>query len=96
MKEPTRIAFDVDGTLIHKTRDGDVPRYDVIDTLLHFVKWGNTVFVWSGGGKDYAEMWVRKLGLPNSVRVIEKNKSFGIDLAFDDQEADLAVVTVQV
>lgn len=96
MKEPIRIAFDVDGTLIKKTINGDVPRYDVIAVLLQFVAWGNTVFVWSGGGVDYAEQWVRKLGLPPEVRVIQKNKSFGIDLAFDDQEADLAVVTVQV
>lgn len=97
MKEIIRIAFDVDGTLIKKTINGDVPRYDVIAILLQFVAWGNTVFVWSGGGTDYAEMWVRKLGLPQEVRVIEKKKdTYDIDLAFDDQEADLATVTVQV
>lgn len=97
MKEPLRIAFDVDGTLIQRTINGDVPRYDVINVLLRFVEWGNVVFVWSGGGKDYAEMWVKKLGLPLEVRVIEKRKdAFDIDIAFDDQEADLATVTVQV
>lgn len=95
--KPTRIAFDVDGTLIKKTINGDVPRYEVIAILHFFVEQGHTVFVWSGGGLDYAEQWTRKLGLPQEVRVIEKRKdTYDIDLAFDDQEADLATVSVQV
>lgn len=92
----TRIAFDVDGTLIKKTINGDVPRYEVIAVLLSMVEWGNTVFVWSGGGVDYAEHWVRKLGLPPEVRVLPKALGHDIDLAFDDQDATLATVTVKV
>ena len=93
----TRIAFDVDGTLITKTSNGDVPRYDVINMLLFLERIGHTIFVWSGGGVDYAETWVRKLGLPNTVRVIPKSaKEFDIQLAFDDQDADLGAVTVRV
>lgn len=92
----TRIAFDVDGTLIKKTINGDVPRYEVIAVLESMVKWGNTVFVWSGGGVDYAEQWVRKLGLPPEVRVLPKVLGYDIDLAFDDQDATLATVTVRV
>lgn len=91
-----RIAFDIDGTLIKKTINGDVPRYDVIAVLTAMVEWGNTVFVWSGGGVDYAEAWARKLGLPPEVRVIGKSKDFDIDLAFDDQEVDLAKANIRV
>lgn len=91
-----RVCFDVDGSIIRKSINGDVPRYDVISMLLRMVEWGNTVFVWSGGGVDYAEAWVRKLGLPDSVRVIPKNDSFGIDLAFDDTGHSPAAVTVKV
>lgn len=56
-------AFDVDGTLITYS---DKPRWDVIDTLRHLSKFG-TILVWSGGGKDYAEQWVRKLHLEEFV-----------------------------
>ncbi len=96
MKAKTRIAFDVDGTLIRKTADGDVPRYEVIQMLRTLHGFGHEMFVWSGGGEDYAEQWARKLGLLPFARVIGKSKQYGIDLAFDDQEADLAAVTVRV
>lgn len=96
MPAKTRVAFDVDGTLIKKTSDGDVPRYDVIEVMLWMSALGHTVFVWSGGGEDYARQWVRKLGLTPFCRVIPKQAHFGIDLAFDDQEAELAKVTVRV
>lgn len=91
-----RIAFDVDGTLIQKTTYGDVPRYDVISMLLFLERIGHTVFVWSGGGTDYAETWSHKLGLPATVRVLPKTRGYDIDLAFDDQEAELATVTIRV
>jgi predicted HAD superfamily phosphohydrolase YqeG len=92
----TRIAFDVDGTLIRHTANGDVPRYEVIAMLRTLVSLGHTVFVWSGGGTDYAEMWSRKLGLLPDVRVIGKSSSFGIQLAFDDEDLTIAEVTVRV
>ncbi len=91
-----RIAFDVDGTLIKKTRDADVPRYEIIQVLLTLESLGHVVFVWSGGGVDYATQWCYKLGLPSSVRVIPKTDGFDIDLAFDDQDFILAKCVVKV
>ena len=58
-----KIAFDVDGTLVTFK---DVPRWDIIELLKTLSKY-HTVIVWSGGGKDYAEMWVRKLFLDEFV-----------------------------
>lgn len=92
----TRIAFDVDGTLIRRTANGDVPRYEIITILKTLVSLGHTVFVWSGGGEAYAEMWARKLGLLPDVRVIGKSESYGIQLAFDDEDLTIADVTVRV
>ena len=92
----TRIAFDVDGTLIKKTANGDVPRYEIIQMLRTLVAAGHIVFVWSGGGVDYAESWARKLGLLPDVRVIAKSSSYGIQLAFDDEDLTIAEVTVRV
>ena len=58
------IAFDVDGTLIHQVGAAeDTPRYDIIQTFHFFEKLGNEMFIWSGGGVDYAERWSQKLGL---------------------------------
>lgn len=57
------IAFDVDGTLVTYN---DKPRWDIIELLKILSKY-NTVIVWSGGGKDYAEMWTRKLFLDEFV-----------------------------
>lgn len=87
------VCFDVDGTLI--TIFDSSPRYQVIQALLWFKTLpGIKVYVWSGGGIDYAEHWVEKLGL--DVEVIEKG-SIVPDIAFDDQDsARLGLVTVPV
>jgi len=71
------IAFDVDGTLIqngsadrqHGTvNDGDVPIVHQITTLQVLSTYKNIrIVVWSGGGKDYAAMWGRRLGLDKYV-----------------------------
>ena len=92
-----RIAFDVDGTLIKKTDNGDVPRYEIIQLARTFIELGHTVFVWSGGGQDWAENWCRKLNLFPDVRVIEKKaNTYDIDIAFDDHATSLALVDVIV
>lgn len=71
------IAFDVDGVLIKNAgvdREHGIPSSD--DTPI--VHWINTlqvlstcknvrIVVWSGGGKQYAEMWGRRLGLDQYV-----------------------------
>lgn len=91
-----RIAFDVDGTLIKRTDNGDVPRYEVIQTLRFLINCGHSVFVWSGGGEDYARTWAQKLGLLPDVRIVPKTASLGMDIAFDDHATSLALVDVIV
>lgn len=70
-------AFDVDGVLIRNvdaTRvpgipvNGDVPIVHQINTLQVLSTYKNIrIVVWSGGGKQYAETWGRRLGLDKFV-----------------------------
>lgn len=72
------VAFDVDGTLIRNevTEDrahgvphnNDVPIVHQINTLQVLARSKNVrIVVWSGGGKQYAETWGRRLGLDKYV-----------------------------
>ena len=71
------VAFDVDGTLIRNgspdrqhgvVNDGDVPIVHQINTLQVLSHSKNVrIVVWSGGGKQYAEMWGKRLGLDQYV-----------------------------
>lgn len=89
-----KIAFDVDGTLIHP--DGS-PRYEIIQMLLTFRKLGHFIIVWSGGGIGYAEHWVNKLGLFNEVVSIVEKGSVPVDIAIDDQSTTFpGAVSIQV
>ncbi len=74
------IAFDVDGTLINMK---NAPKYWVIELLLWFKEAEWDIIIWSGGGVDYAQMVVRKLGLEEIVRVVPKG-SEKVDIAVDD------------
>lgn len=81
------IAFDVDGTLVS---EDDVPSFQMINTLQVLSKLTKNVriVVWSGGGKEYAEMWGRRLGLDEYVwKYMAKDRTFHTDIAFDDQQA---------
>lgn len=81
------IAFDVDGTLVS---EDDVPSFQMINTLQVLSKLTKNVriVVWSGGGKEYAEMWGRRLGLDEYVwKYMQKDRTFHVDIAFDDQQA---------
>ena len=70
-------AFDVDGTLIKNgspdrqhgvVNEGDVPIVHQINTLMVLSTYKNIrIVVWSGGGKQYAEMWGKRLGLDKYV-----------------------------
>lgn len=64
MRLENGVLFDVDGTLIDSD---DRPRNEVIAILdaLHNV--GTKICVWSGGGGDYVDMWMRRLGLDTVV-----------------------------
>lgn len=71
------VAFDIDGTLIKNgeadrqhgvVNDGDVPIVHQINTLQVLSTYKNIkIVVWSGGGKQYAEMWGKRLGLDQYV-----------------------------
>jgi phosphoserine phosphatase len=83
------VAFDVDGTLIGLSDDSP-PREDVIQMLKDHKEKGDTVIVWSGGGKDYADMWVRRLGLGWYVNAtMAKTSGFPVDITYDDMVVTL-------
>lgn len=101
-----KIAFDVDDTLIvpacafqdephpYCGITGAVPNYPVI-SMFHFLEaQGNEMFIWSGGGVDYARTWAEKLGL--NAHIIQKGKRLDMDIAFDDCDVDLAIVNIKV
>lgn len=70
------VAFDVDGTLIRQAEgstpgvvnNDSVPIVHQINTLQVLSTYKNIrIVVWSGGGKQYAEIWGRRLGLDKYV-----------------------------
>ena len=93
MRKRLLVAFDVDGTLID---ENDQPRQDVIDLLKAMSKFCD-VAVWSGGGCEYAEMWVRRLKLEDYVGGTFSKSLIGdeVDIAFDDV-SDCALGKMQV
>src|SRR5207245_2620268 len=65
-----KTGFDIDGCLI--TLD-DQPGRDVIDTLIFLSSECHCeITVWSGGGKDWAAIWVRRLFLDRYVTHIQE------------------------
>lgn len=71
------VAFDIDGTLIRNEQgervhgvpnNNDVPIVHQINLLQVLSTYKNIrIVVWSGGGKQYAETWGRRLGLDKFV-----------------------------
>lgn len=70
------VAFDVDGTLIRQAEgstpgivnNDSLPIVHIINTLQVLSTFKNVrIVVWSGGGKQYAETWGRRLGLDQYV-----------------------------
>jgi phosphoserine phosphatase len=93
------VAFDVDGTLISEVDDS--PNWPVVDLLRQFHALGATIIVWSGGGADYAEMWVRRLNLDGFVSGTFSKTMFGVQalepsLAVDDEDVSLGVANFKV
>ncbi len=96
------IAFDVDGTILNnegippETPTHLRPRCGVnleVITLIQILskKMKNTkIYVWSGGGKEYAERIVREYGLEKYVhRCFDKHEydetiEGRVDICFDD------------
>lgn len=101
MNADVKVAFDVDSTLILPDKEGgDIPNYPVIAVFNSLQALGCQMFIWSGGGLQYAKRWAEKLGL--KATIVEKG-SFQPDLAFDDMDLDfrksersLGLVNIQV
>lgn len=94
----TTVAFDVDGTLIEQVGEKvDTPRHHIIQFFLMYKKLGCEMYIWSGGGVDYATHWAQKLGL--DATVVAKG-SFVPDIAVDDMahesEFNLGKVNIAV
>ena len=98
-----KIAFDIDNTLVKIVNIDDnfaqVPDYELITVLKWFLSNGDEVFAWSGGGVDYAQTWINKLGL-SGVKIIPKtskgSKHPDMDICFDDVECGLAKASILV
>jgi len=93
-----RVAFDVDGTLIHQAGDlCDTPRYDIIALFKLFEAQGCRMIIWSGGGVQYASRWADKLGLKASVIVKGEIKpEIAVDDMAHESEFDLGIVNIPV
>ena len=69
--------FEVNARLIKRIRDWarDHPE--------------DTLFIWSGGGREYAEMWMRKLGLDDIMVPLAKDPALirPGDIVVDDEWA---------
>lgn len=106
------VAFDVDDTLVTYEYQRDEPNRPLINVLIWFHMQGHHVIVWSGGGKDYAEMWARRLMIDGMVECREKprfmlSKDTGelplltrdrasVDICFDDREVFWGKVNIRV
>lgn len=99
MERPLRIAFDIDDTLlVPSVATGfgmDTPNYDTVALFKWFQNQGCEMFLWSGGGVDWAFTWGNKLGLM-PFKVLVKEQGHDIDICFDDCPVNLAKVNVRV
>lgn len=93
------VCFDIDGTL--RGLQTDQLYYHNIDLLRWFHGNGHKVYVWSGGGVEYAERFIERVGLKRFVDAVvpkgkEQAEKMGVDICFDDEVVDLAKINVQV
>ncbi len=88
------VCFDVDGTLQTKSIQWrDIPRYEIVAFFKSFEAAGCRMFIWSGGGLDYAKAACERLGLKAEIVV---KGSFKPDIAVDDEAVQLGKVNIQV
>ena len=82
------VAFDVDGTLIDFD---DNPREDIIKKLRTHYFEGDIVYVWSGGGIDYAQRVVDRLHLDRYVHRVIAKAIYPVkpDISYDDMQVKL-------
>lgn len=95
-----RVAFDVDGTLRCNCTDTCTdPNVRQVERFKAFAHDKNVkLYVWSGGGADYAWRFAQRFELPVKQRnCISKVGAPQMELAFDDQhEFSLATVNIIV
>lgn len=102
------IAFDVDGTIYgspwaHKGEPVlNLRTVQFMQLFKDHIK-NCKIYVWSGGGKDYAEQIVTKFGLEKWVDACFSKQDYDeiingeVDIAFDDEYAfDMAKVNMIV
>lgn len=94
------VAFDVDGTLrCNCTETCQDPNLDIVELFRIFKKFKNVeLYVWSGGGAEYAYGFALKYDLGvKKARCISKFAGLKPDIAIDDiQETDLASLNLIV
>lgn len=89
-----RVAFDIDDSLLIWEEDGQPPliNWPLVNTLIdeHRNPIVDSIVVWSGGGRDYAERWGRWLHLDHLPKVSFAAKAPGmqVERAYDDCPAD--------
>jgi len=94
MNDNIKVCFDIDGTLIHQGwQKEDTPRYEIVDLFHHFERLGCDMYAHSGGGIDYCQRWIEKLGL--TAKVVEKG-SLKADITFDDMPVTIGKVNIKV
>ena len=87
-----KIAFDVDGTLrCNCTEDCREPNKRIVDMFNTLASFKNTeMFVWSGGGADYADSFARRYDLKvSSNHCVSKLNAPKMDIAIDDIQATM-------
>jgi len=92
------IAFDVDGTLIDSDGNTNWRQTELLRLLSRFKN--TKIIVWSGGGKSYAEMIVRKLALEKYVDACADKNHQGKDengkhVFNPDLQPDIAIDDIQ-
>lgn len=95
-----RIAFDVDGTLRCNCTDTCDDANERIVALFNILASFKNVqlFVWSGGGADYASRFAERFMLPvTKARCISKIGAPPMDIAIDDiQDTAIAAINLIV
>lgn len=96
--QKVKIAFDVDGTLRCNCTDTcQDPNQDIVDLFRILDKSKNTeLYVWSGGGAEYARSFARKFKLKvGDARCISKIGAPQMDIAIDDIQ-DTAIGKINI
>lgn len=87
------IAFETDCFYI---KEKEI-RKELIDFVNMLIESGNTVYIWSGYGLEYAIKECEKFKLWNKDNIIASVKASSIpDIAFDIKEVNLGIINVVI